>query len=53
MKINMQIICENKDEFDRAEQAICNIIESIRYDDVIHADIVIGSEEEGTDDAEK
>ena len=53
MKVIVQIICEDKDEFDRGEQVICNIIESIRYDDVIRADIVIGSEDEENAHAEK
>ena len=53
MKVIVQIICKDKDEFDRADHVICNTIEIIRYDDVIHADIVIGSEEEGNAHAQK
>lgn len=53
MKINIQIICKDGDEFDRGEQMICNILESIQHGDVINADMFIGSKEEGNAHAEK
>lgn len=53
MKVIVQIICKDKDEFDRGEQMICNILESIQHGDFITADMVIGSKEEGNAHAEK
>lgn len=53
MKIKVQIICNNRDEFDRGEQIVCDIIKCARYDDVIATNIVICSKDEENAYAEK
>ena len=53
MKVIMQIICKDQDEFDRGDQLACEVLKSIRRDDLIYADIFIAPRKEVTNDAEK
>ena len=53
MKINIQIICKDEDEFDVGKGVICAFIEDARKDDVINANIVICSKDEGNAYAEE
>lgn len=47
MKINMQIICQNRNEYDRAEDAVGFVIECMRDKDVIDANIFISADDFG------
>ena len=53
MKIIVQIICKDQDEFERGDQLACEVLKSIRSDDLIYADIFIAPHKEGTCDGEE
>ena len=47
MKINMQIICKDRNEYDRAEDAVGFVIECMRDNDIIDANIFISADDFG------
>lgn len=47
MKINMQIICKNRNEYERAEDAVGFVMECMRDKDVIDANIFISADDFG------
>lgn len=53
MKVIVQIICKDQDEFDRGDQLMCDVLKSIRRDDFIYGDVFIAPRKEVTDDAEE
>ena len=53
MKVILQIICKDQDEFDRGDQLACEVSKSIRRDDLIFADVFIAPRKEATDDAKE
>lgn len=47
MKINMQIICKDRNEYDRAESAVGFVVECMRDNDIIDAYIAILADDFG------
>lgn len=52
MRIIVRISCVDKEEFDRGEQMICEILKRLCHDDIINANLYIAGSEV-TKDAEE